>query len=156
MSQFTKGLTGSGVLHEVEAQRFTTEASTSSHFSWIRTRMSIERTLMAVVRTSVSLIGFGFTIVQFFDRLHDMKGTMPAANPNAPRFLGLALIAGGVISALLAIGQYRGSIKYLWSPEFSSIAGITKEPTRTSVVFIAFLVAAIGVFAFGSVFIRLG
>jgi putative membrane protein len=30
--------------------------------------MSADRTLMSVVRTSLSLIGFGFTIYQFFRR----------------------------------------------------------------------------------------
>lgn len=33
-----------------------------SHFSWLRTRLSVERTLMSWVRTAIALIGFGFTI----------------------------------------------------------------------------------------------
>ena len=37
-----------------------------SHFAWLRTRASVERTLMSWIRTAVSLIGFGFAIVQFF------------------------------------------------------------------------------------------
>ena len=49
--------------------RFDVKATADSHFSWLRTRLSVERTLMSVVRTAIALIGFGFTIVQFFDRM---------------------------------------------------------------------------------------
>ena len=52
-----------------DPDRFIVKTTSDSHFSWLRTRLSIERTLMSWVRTSVSLIGFGFTIVQFFERL---------------------------------------------------------------------------------------
>ena len=36
-----------------------------------RTRPPPDRTLMAVIRTSLSLIGFGFTIFQFFQKLRE-------------------------------------------------------------------------------------
>jgi putative membrane protein len=155
MANSSESFTGRGQFADYDPSRFKTEPNTSNHFAWLRTRMSIERTLMAVVRTSVSLIGFGFTIVQFFDRLHDMEGAGLATRPEAPRFLGLALIGGGVISALIAAWQYRGALRYLWNPEFASVAGVMKEPARTAVFYIAILVAAIGIFAFGSVFLRL-
>lgn len=37
--------------------------------SFQRARLSAERMLMSVIRTSLSLIGFGFTIFQFFEKL---------------------------------------------------------------------------------------
>jgi len=49
--------------------RFGADPSVSNHFAWIRTMLGFQRTLMATVRTSVSLIGFGFTVAQFFDKL---------------------------------------------------------------------------------------
>ena len=52
--------------------------TSDSHFGWIRTRLAVDRTLLAWLRTSVSLIGFGFTIVQFFQRLQDASGVAPA------------------------------------------------------------------------------
>ena len=52
-----------------DAKRFETRATADSHMAWLRTRLSVERTMMAWLRTAVSLIGFGFVIVQFFERL---------------------------------------------------------------------------------------
>ena len=63
--------------------RFEVQPNVQSHFSWIRTRLSIERTLMSWVRTATALIGFGFTIVQFFERLKGMGGVAPALRSRA-------------------------------------------------------------------------
>src|SRR5262245_51446829 len=98
--------------------------TSDSHFAWIRTRLSLERTMMSWVRTSVALIGFGFTIVQFLERLRSMDGVEPALRPQAPRYLGLTLIAAGVLVLLVSIWQYRKVAHYLLSKEFEPIAGI--------------------------------
>ena len=90
-----------------QAPRFEVRLTADTHWGWIRTRLSVERTLMSWVRTSVSLIGFGFTIVQFFEHLHAIAGVAPALRPEAPRYLGLALIAAGVIALLISVWQYR-------------------------------------------------
>jgi hypothetical protein len=44
------------------------------------------------MRLATTLIGFGFTIVQFFGRLGSMSNVKPALAPYLPRYLGLALI----------------------------------------------------------------
>src|SRR5262249_30453816 len=95
--------------------RFNVEPTVSNHFAWLRTRMAVERTFMAWMRTSVSLIGFGFTIVQFFQRLWDEGG--PGRHPEAPRDFGLALIAAGVVSLAISAYQYRQTTHYLWRNE---------------------------------------
>jgi Predicted membrane protein len=51
-----------------------------THFAWLRTRMSMERTLMSWVRTATALIGFGFTIFQFLQRFNQTPGIAPAAH----------------------------------------------------------------------------
>jgi inner membrane protein YidH len=53
--------------------------------------VAIERRMMAWVRTAVALIGFGFTLVRFFDRFGNLEGVDAALRPNAPRYLGLTL-----------------------------------------------------------------
>src|SRR6201993_4125367 len=88
------------------AGRFEVRVTADTHFGWIRTRLSLERTMMSWIRTAVSLIGFGFAIVQFFERFAQMPGARPADYPTAPRDLGLALISCGVLAMLIAIWQY--------------------------------------------------
>jgi hypothetical protein len=63
-----------------------------THFSWLRTRMSVERTLMSWVRTATALIGFGFTIFQFFERFNQMSDVAAPRNPGNARIIALALV----------------------------------------------------------------
>ena len=128
--------------------------TSDSHFAWIRTRLSLERTMMSWVRTSVALIGFGFTIVQFLERLHSMEGVEPALRPEAPRYLGLALIAAGVLVLLVSIWQYRKVVRYLLSKEFEPIAGIQEVVRHTPLYAVTIAMIFIGLFAFGAVFLR--
>src|SRR6202000_3353127 len=51
------------------AHRFEVETSVANHFAWIRTQLGLQRTLMAAVRTGISLIGFGFTVAQVFEKM---------------------------------------------------------------------------------------
>jgi len=131
------------------------QPTVSNHFSWMRTQMGLERTLMAGVRTAVSLIGFGFTVAQFFQR---MQGDGPAGlhqlGPEAPRNLGLVLIAAGVLSLAVFTWQYHRANVYLRGDPFSAIAGVGGRKAHTSTYLVAFVVMLIGVAAFGSVFMR--
>ena len=137
-----------------QPHRFEVRPTSDSHFGWIRTRLSLERTLMSWVRTSVALIGFGFTIVQFFEHLHAIEGVAPALRPQAPRYLGLALIAAGVLALLISTWQYRQVVHYLWSKEFEPIAGVGDVVRMTPLYAISIAMIFIGLFAFGAVFIR--
>jgi len=135
--------------------RFEVRTTSDSHFSWIRTRLSLERTMMSWLRTATALIGFGFTIVQFYEHLQQIPGIHPAYVPDAPRYLGLALIACGVLALLVSIHQYWWSLRYLWSAQFASIAGAKSERTQTPVLGVAALLVFIGLFAFLAVLARL-
>src|SRR5258705_8079989 len=125
------------------AGRFEVRATADTHFGWIRTRLSIERTMMSWIRTAVGLIGFGFAIVQFFERLAQMPGVRPAAYPNAARDLGLALISCGVLALLIAVWQYLWGIRYLWSATVAPVAGLTRKGSHTPVIAIAILLIGI-------------
>jgi len=138
---------------DAAAHRFEVRATAESHFSWLRTRLSIERTLMSWVRTATALIGFGFTIVQFFERFASMQGVAQAARPQLPRYLGLALIAAGVAGLLVSIWQYHKLIGYLFR-EFDAIAGVPEVATHTPLLLIAVALVLIGIFAFTSVLLR--
>ena len=129
-------------------------ASASSHFAWMRTRMAAERTLMAWARTAVSMIGFGFTIVQFFDKLGAMQGVAEAARPQAPRFLGLALIGCGVAALMISVWQYRKVLAHLSSGSYGELAGLDGSTLRTPTYAVAWFLILVGLFAFGAVYLR--
>jgi putative membrane protein len=137
------------------ANRFEVRATAESHFSWLRTRLSVERTLMSWVRTAVSLIGFGFAIVQFFDRLQQMPGTTPARFPDAARYLGLALIFCGVMALVISLWEYRWTLRYLWGGDFAPVAGATKEGKQTPLFAVTAALALVGTFTFFAVLLRL-
>ncbi len=136
--------------------RFEVEPSVANHFAWLRTQMGLQRTMMAAVRTAVSLIGFGFTVAQFFQKLLDKAPEGVARlGPQAPRNLGLTLIAAGVVSLAVFTWQYGLANAYLRSGDYKVLAGPRDHSMRNSVYLIAFVVMGIGVAAFASVLARL-
>ena len=137
-----------------EGDRFTVRMTSDSHFSWLRTRMSLERTLMSWVRTAVSLIGFGFTIVQFFERLGGMQGVAAPVRPQAPWYFGLALIASGILALVISVWQYRRTLLYLRGGEFASLGGLSEGPVQTPLYVVSIVLIFIGLFAFGAVLTR--
>jgi len=133
--------------------RYEVRPTSDSHFSWLRTRMSAERTLMSWLRTAVSMIGFGFTIVQFFQRFHEMAGVRAAAHPEAPRYLGMMLIASGTIALIIAALQYHTLVKYLWSAPYQPIT--PDRHTMTPTYTVSILMVGVGLFALVSVATRM-
>jgi putative membrane protein len=140
---------------EDSAQRFALRVTADTHFAWLRTRLSLERTIMSWMRTATALIGFGFTIVQFFERFQVMPGTAPALLPQAPRYLGLALIFAGIFALGVSAMQYRSLIRYLRSENFAAVAGVGQEPWRVASLAVVILLMFIGIFAFFAVLLRL-
>lgn len=87
------------------------DPSTSDVFSWIRTDLSNLRTLMSWARTAVSLIGFGFTIFNFFSGFLD-ENTEPRLR-DFSRNLGLALVVTGTFAVLVGVYNYWIINQYL-------------------------------------------
>jgi putative membrane protein len=139
--------------------RFEVRTTSDSHFGWLRTRMALERTLLAWMRTGVSLIGFGFSIVVFFEHLAGTRGVLPAERPSAPRALGLMLIGAGVLTVVISTLQYHKLVHYLWSQQFRVLAGTGTEEMAAVAAIPAYatsiLVVLIGLFAFVAVWVRL-
>jgi len=137
------------------AARFEVRATAADHFAWVRTRLALERTIMSWLRTSVALIGFGFAIVQYLQHLGQAPGARTAYLPEAPRYLGLALISCGILALFVSIWQYWWSIRYLWGEPYTLIAGVTREGMQTPVIAVAIVLLFIGLFAFFAVLLRL-
>ena len=77
-----------------------------------RTRMAAERTLMAWLRTSLSMISFGFTIYKFLQVMQEQNKTT-VLQPQAPRDVGLTLIGIGTFALTMACVQHWKYIKKL-------------------------------------------
>jgi putative membrane protein len=137
-----------------DAPRFQVRATSDSHFSWIRTRLSVERTMMSWVRTAVALIGFGFTIVQFFERFNAFEGVAAAGRPMASRYVGLVLIGMGIIVLLVSGWQFRSFLRYMWSDEYEAIRGWGNAPHQTPVFAVTIAMIFVGLFAFLVVLFR--
>ena len=86
--------------------------NTSTILAVDRTRLAHDRTLMAWVRTSTSLISFGFTIYKFFQYLHEQQGTQSRGG-FGPRRFGTLMIAIGIVALVLATIQNRRDMKTL-------------------------------------------
>jgi putative membrane protein len=77
-----------------------------------RTRLAHDRTLMAWVRTSTSLISFGFTIYKFFQYLRE-QNAVRNDRIFGPREYALLMISVGVVALVFATLQHRRDMKAL-------------------------------------------
>jgi putative membrane protein len=80
-----------------------------------RNVMASDRTLMAWIRTSLSLIGFGFTLAKVFQSLAEehviIRG--PAGNIWSAQAVGMALLVLGVFALIAAIFDHHHDLKQL-------------------------------------------
>ena len=107
-----------------------------------RTRLAHDRTLMAWVRTSASLISFGFTIYKFFQYMKDDGRVIQERAFGPPQF-ALFLITIGLIALVLATIQQRREMKLMR-------AHYTHVPYSLATV-VGALVGLLGVFTFAAV-----
>ena len=96
---------------EPAKDRGTVLAEERTDLAYQRTIIAAERTLMAWIRTALSMIGFGFTIYKFFQYQADEIASGKIQRPNAPRNLGLSLIALGTLALAGAAWQHRQFLK---------------------------------------------
>ena len=87
-------------------------STTSTDLAVDRTRLAHERTLMAWVRTSASLISFGFTIYKFFQYIRDQGQPVQERTFGPPQF-ALFLITIGLVALLLATIQHRHDLRVM-------------------------------------------
>jgi putative membrane protein len=113
-----------------------------------RTILASERTLMAWIRTAISMIGFGFSIYKFFQYQAEEIAAGNIQRPQAPRNLGMSLIALGTLGLTAAAWQHR---------RFLNEIGATQHRHVWSVSFVvAICVILIGVITFYGVLLRHG
>jgi putative membrane protein len=99
---------------------------------------------MAWVRTSLSMISFGFTMVKFFEYLETERRLTVGwfGRSWAPATLGLTLITIGTVALVAAVIQHWHALEELREEGLA--------PGWSLALTVATVVAVLGVFAFGS------
>jgi putative membrane protein len=112
-----------------------------------RSFLATERTLMAWIRTSISMIGFGFTMAKLFQSLAASNVLIrgPAGNVWTAEGVGLLLISLGTVALILAVFDHRREIRELRA------AGLEARFSLTMAV--ASVLAILGVMALLSFFV---
>jgi putative membrane protein len=77
----------------------------------MRTMMSADRTLMAWIRTSLSMLSFGYTIYKLLNEVQVLEKA--AIADSAPRNAGLLLSTAGTAALILGIIEYAGTLRML-------------------------------------------
>jgi putative membrane protein len=123
------------------------ELKTTDILALDRTRLAAERTLMAWVRTALSMIGFGFTIYKFL-QVVQAQSTLPVLRPQAPRNVGLTLVGIGTFAVIIACVQHWQYIKKLRPDQ-------PYKPWDLTFI-VACMIALLGLLMFGSIILRAG
>jgi putative membrane protein len=111
-----------------------------------RSFLSFERTLMSWLRTSLSLISFGFTLAKFFQYLSEQRGHSfvgPFGRTWASDTVGLIMITIGTFALVAAVIQHQRRV--------AALRGLGLVPQWNLALWVAAAIAVLGVFAFVAV-----
>jgi len=116
-----------------------------SSLALIRTVYSSERSLMAWIRTSVSLYTFGFSISKFIDYLELQEKGLQF--PAGFRRLGLVLIAMGIAALVFAMFDHLKRIQRMRQLGLPSTVRSFLSPGAATALLLTGIVMLIGVWS---------
>ena len=125
------------------------ERKISDELAKERTREAADRTLMAWIRTCLSLIGFGFGIAKFRDILAEAGLRRGPEHIHSILIFGLSFIALGIFGLLAAVIQHWRVLQQIKLENFQYTG------FRPVVMITALILLLIGLFAFISILLRL-
>ena len=121
------------------------KTSTTNELARERNRAAAERTLMAWIRTSIVMIGFGFSVGKITDALENADSKIVTDPIHSGLIFGEAFIALGVFGLLAAVVQHWQILKRIEREEY------TYRSHRALSMIVAILLLLIGLFAFVAV-----
>ncbi|MCU0569472.1 MAG: DUF202 domain-containing protein [Oculatellaceae cyanobacterium Prado106] len=114
-----------------------------------RNRAAAERTLMAWIRTSLSLIGFGFGIDRIVSAIRGFHQATEISPVQLSRILGLAYISLGVYALIVASLEHYQELRRIQQQ-----GDYFYRPRRSLSLTVAIALISIGIFAFIGILIR--
>jgi putative membrane protein len=117
----------------------------------IREHQANERTFLAWLRTSISLVGFGLALARFSLFLRQLQGTItnnkfPERNPIGYENLGVVLVILGILMIVLAAWRYNQVFQQIEREDY--------QPNRLIVWLIAAIVTILGILSIPLVLYR--
>jgi putative membrane protein len=115
-----------------------------------RNRHAAERTLMAWIRTCLSLISFGFGLDKIVAAINSRNGASPGQAQWSVQLVSVAFIVTGVLAMSAATHQHRRNLKRLARNDFT----YREEPsiaTATAVMISLIGVAALLLLTLGAI-----
>ena len=97
-------------MHVVEPKTSNELAGERTDMATLRTLMAADRTLKAWIRSSISMLSFGFTIYKFLLYVKESLSDK-ILKAQGPRRFGILLIALGTMSMLFGLIDYYGLVK---------------------------------------------
>ncbi len=113
-----------------------------------RTRAAAERTLMAWIRTCLSLISFGFGIDRIVYAIERAQVEESISAVRLSRILGLAFIALGTFAMLAAVLEHRVELRRVRRADYAYRSRLSLG------LLVAVLLVFIGLFAFISILLQ--
>ena len=123
--------------------------STNTELAKERNRAAAERTLMAWIRTCLTLIGFGFGVDRIITALQKSVVYGFIDDPlHLTRILGLSFIGIGTVAIILAALEHRQELHHIKQENY-------RYKSRSSLAFfVAISISIIGLFAFVGILIK--
>jgi len=136
---------------QTDKDEVTVTANLANELAKERNRAAYDRTLMAWIRTAISLIGFGFAIATSYEYIHmeTLERTGRFLDViHAPLWFGISFILLGMLCILGGVIQHLKVLRQIQSSKFTS----TESKPLAKIV--ALILLLIGVFALISLFQR--